>query len=166
MVMLCVCVCARGRGAHREAKEEFPNCLGKMKEQYRVVHLLLGIIRSLRGYDNNKDETDSYTRSIYGQQFRGEEVEVAAAAEAKAREAISLSCVIFLFWLASHSSFLLARTHIWMESFSFTTAGRLEETLDYLAKMLLKKLYVNQLQANRISPSKQASRFILKNWNF
>ena len=41
-----------------------------------------------------------------------------------------------------------------MESFSFTTAGRLEETLDYLAKMLLKKLYVNQLQANRISPSK------------
>ena len=45
-----------------------------------------------------------------------------------------------------------------MESFSFTTAGRLEETLDYLAKMLLKKLYVNQLQANRISPSKQASK--------
>ena len=86
-----------------------------MKEQYRVVHLLLGIIRSLRGYDNNKDETDSYTRSIYGQQYRGEEVEAAAAAEAaeaKAREAISLSCVIFLFWLASHSSFLLARTHI------------------------------------------------------
>ena len=37
-----------------------------------------------------------------------------------------------------------------MESFSFTTAGRLEETLDYLAKMLLKKLYVNQLQANKI----------------
>ena len=85
-----------------------------MKEQYRVVHLLLGIIRSLRGYDNNKDETDSYTRSIYGQQYRGEEVEAAVAAEAKAkaREAISLSCVIFLFWLASHSSFLLARTHI------------------------------------------------------
>ena len=110
MVMLCVR--ARGRGAHREAKEEFPNCLGKMKEQYRVVHLLLlGVIRSLRGYDNNKDETDSYTRSIYGQQYRGEEVEVAAA-EAKAREAISLSCVIFLFWLASHSCFLLARTHI------------------------------------------------------
>ena len=109
---VCVCVRARGRGAHREAKEEFPNCLGKMKEQYRVVHLLLGIIRSLRGYDNNKDETDSYTRSIYGQEYRGEEVEVAAAAEAKAREAISLSCVIFLFWLASHSSFLLARTHI------------------------------------------------------
>lgn len=107
-----VCARARGRGAHREAKEEFPNCLGKMKEQYRVVHLLLlGVIRSLRGYDNNKDETDSYTRSIYGQQYRGEEVEVAAA-EAKAREAISLSCVIFLFWLASHSSFLLARTHI------------------------------------------------------
>ena len=84
-----------------------------MKEQYRVVHLLLGIIRSLRGYDNNKDETDSYTRSIYGQEYRGEEVEVAAAAaETEAREAISLSCVIFLFWLASHSSFLLARTHI------------------------------------------------------
>ena len=70
-----------------------------MKEQYRVVHLLLlGVIRSLRGYDNNKDETDSYTRSIYGQQYRGEEVEVAAAAEA--REAISLSCVIFLFLAA------------------------------------------------------------------
>ena len=44
-----------------------------------------------------------------------------------------------------------------MESFSFTTAGRLEETLDYLAKMLLKKTLC-QPAAGQQNFTKQASK--------
>ena len=101
------------------------------------MHLLLGVIRTLRGYDNNKDESDSYRRCRRPRPGRGHFIVVC-----------HFSCC-FLAWplaLLCYTALLLPR-HI----FEWTCSHSQQlEREDYLAKMLLKKLYVNQLQANKI----------------
>ena len=111
------------------------------------MHLLLGVIRTLRGYDNNKDESDSYRRC-------------GAQAGSSAAQERPFHCRVSFFLLAFLRAWPLSNPACYFTCAACCCLGTYLNGLvlihnswrrDYLAKMLLKKLYVNQLQANKNS---------------
>ena len=116
------------------------------------MHLLLGVIRTLRGYDNNKDESDSYRRC--GAQAEGS----SAAAQER-----PFHCRVSFFLLAFLRAWPLSNPACYFTCAACLLLGHIFEWTRSHSQQLEKRLpSKNVIKKNFMSTSCRLTKILLK----